>query len=214
MLEYLASVVAGGELRDGGMHGLVLFVLQLQGHDRQAVQEEDEIDLLVVLTEVEMRAEGDAGLAVFAGGGALGGAGLGVVEPELQPAHLQPVAEQHPKRRVRQLLSHGLEHLVARVRSVVVRELLERVALRGFEENPELVFSDEVLGVRDVGLFEHAVTVLADEKILDVLLKGQLGGFLSLGHGQSLAASSRARASRTASWSLRSSAFLGSASVQ
>ena len=105
MLENLACVVAGGELRDGVMHGLVLLVFQLQRHDGQAVEEEDEINLLVGLAEVEMRAKGDAVLAVFLGGGALGGAGLGVEEPELQPAHLQPVAEEHPQRRVLQFLA-------------------------------------------------------------------------------------------------------------
>ena len=185
MPENLVCVVAGGELRDGVMHVLVLLVLQLQSHDGQAVEEEDEINFLVGRSpEVEMRAEGDAVLAVFLGGGALGGAGLGVEQPELQPAHLQPVAQEHPQRRVRQFLAQRLEHLVPRIRAVVVRQLLERVGLRGFEEGPELVFGDEMLGVRDVGLFEHAITVLADEVIRDVLLKGQFGGLLAR-HAQS-----------------------------
>ena len=100
-----------------------------------------------------------------------------VVEAELQPAHLQAVAEEHPKRRVLQFLAQGPEHLVPRVRSVVICELLERVGLGGFEESPELVFGNEMLGVRDVGLFEHAIPVLADEEIRDVLLKGQLRWF-------------------------------------
>ena len=47
------------------MHGLVLLVLQLQRHDGQAIEEENEINLLVGLAEVEMRAEGDAVLAIF-----------------------------------------------------------------------------------------------------------------------------------------------------
>ena len=113
-------------------------------------------------------------------GGALGGAGLGVIEPELQPAHLQPVAQEHPKRRVLQFLAQRLEDLVPRIRAVVVLQLLERVGLRGFEEGPELVFGDEMLGVRDVGLFQHAILVLADEVIRDVLLKRQLRGFFFL----------------------------------
>ena len=186
MLENLVRVVAGGELRHGVMHVLVLLVLQLQRHDGQAVEEEDEINLLVRVAEVEMRAEGDAVLGVLLGGGARGGAGLGIEEPELQPAHLEPVAEQHPQRRVLQFLAQRLEHLVPRVRAVIVRQLLERVGLRGFEEGPELVFGDEMLGVRDVGLFQHAILVLADEVIRDVLLKGQLRSFLlPSGHGQS-----------------------------
>ena len=57
----------------------------------------------------------------FFGGGALGGARLGIVEPELQPAHFQPVAEEHPKRRVLQFLAQRPEHFVPRVRAVVVR---------------------------------------------------------------------------------------------
>ena len=193
MLEDLAAVVARGELRHGVMHVLVLLVLHLQRHDGQAVEEEDEVDLLVGLAEVEVRAEGDAVLAVLRGGGALDGARLGVVEAELQPAHLQPVAQDHPERRVLQLLAQRPEHLVPRVGAVVVRQLLERVGLRGFEKGPELVFGDAVLGVRDVGLFEHAILVLADEEIRDVLLKGQFRGLLLLRHGQSFAAFSRAR---------------------
>ena len=172
MLEDLARVVARRELRHGVMHVLVLLVLQLQRHDGQAVEEEDEIDLLVRLAEVEMRPEGDAVLAVLLGGGALGGARLGIEEPELQPAHLQPVAEEHPERRVLQFLAQRPEDLVPRVGAVVVGQLLERVGLRGVEKGPELIFGDEVLGVRDVGLFEHAVLVLADKEVRDVFLKG------------------------------------------
>ena len=174
MLEDLPGVVAGRELRHRVMHVLVLLVLQLQRHDGQAVEEEDEVDLLIGLAEVEVRTEGDAVLAVLLGGGALGGARLGVVKPELQPAHLQAVAQDHPERRVLQLLAQGPKHLVARVRAVVVRQLLERVGLRGVEKGPELVLGDAVLGVRDVGLFEHAVAVHADQEVRDVLLKGQL----------------------------------------
>ena len=115
---------------------------------------------------------------------------------------------------MRQFLSQGAEYFVPRVRSVVAGELLERVDLRGVEEGPESIFGDEMLGVRDIGLFEHAILVLAHQEIRDVLLKGKLRRFLALGHAQSLAASRRARARRTASWSLRSSSFFGSASVQ
>ena len=65
-----------------------------------------------------------------------------------------------------------VEHFVLRVRSIVIRELFEGVGLGCLQKCPELVFGDEVLGVRDVGLFEHAVAVLADEEIRDVLLEG------------------------------------------
>ncbi len=94
------------------VHRLVLFVFQLQRHDGQAVQEEDEIDLLVGLAEVEVRAECDAVLGVFIRGGAGGGARFGIVETELQPARLQAVAEQHPERSMRQFLSQGAEYFV------------------------------------------------------------------------------------------------------
>ena len=94
------------------------------------------------------------------------------------------MAQQHPKRRVLQLLAQRLEDLVPRVRAVIVRQLLERVGLGGLEEGPELIFGDEMLGVRDVGLFEHAIPVLADEEIRDVLLKRQFRGF-SFSHAPS-----------------------------
>src|SRR5271154_4710906 len=101
-----------------------------------------------------MRTEGDAVLSVFFEGSTFGGAWLGVIEPELQPAHLQPVADQHPKRRMHQFISQSLEDFVPSVRSVIVRQFLKRVALRRFQKSPKLVFRDEMLGVRDVALFE------------------------------------------------------------
>ena len=58
----------------------------------------------------------------------------------------------------------------------------------GGEKGPELVFGDTVFSVRNVGLFAHAVLVLADEKVLDVFLKGQFRGFLLPRHGQSSSA--------------------------
>ena len=77
VLEDLAGVVAGRELRHGVMHVLVLLVLDLQRHDGQAVEEEDEVNLLVGLAEVEVRAEGDAVLWVARVRGALRERGLG-----------------------------------------------------------------------------------------------------------------------------------------
>jgi len=86
--------------------------------------------------------------------------------------------QKHPQRRVRQFLAQSLEHLVPRIRSVVVRALLERVGLCGGEKSPEMVFNDAMFGVRDVGLFEFAIAVHANEEVRNVLLKGQLGRFL------------------------------------
>ncbi len=79
-------------------------------------------------------------------------------------------------------LRSALKHLVPRVRAVVVRQFLERVGLRGFEEGPELVFGDEMLGVRDVGLFEHAILVLADKVSPRCAAERSAPGLSSLSH--------------------------------
>ena len=95
------------------------------------------------------------------------------------------MAEKHPKLRVRQFFCQGAEHLLPRVGPVVVFQLPECVGLRRVEEGPEVIFGDAVLRVRELGLFEHAIAMLADKVIRDVLLKGQLRDFLSLRHGLS-----------------------------
>lgn len=48
------------------------------------------------------------------------------------------------------------------------------------KESPELVFGDEMLCVRNVGLFENGIFMYADEEIRYVLLKDQFGGFFCL----------------------------------
>src|SRR3990170_3020796 len=171
--EYLAGMVAGGELRHGVMDVLVLLVFDLQRYDGQTVEKEDEINLQVRLPKVKMWTEGDAVLAMFLCCSALRGAWLGVVEAKLQTAHRQTVAQDHPERRACQFLAQRPEYLVPCVRAIVVHQLLERIGLRGVQERPELVFGDEVLGIRNVGLFKDAVAMLADEEFGDVLLKGQ-----------------------------------------
>src|SRR3989344_6275592 len=118
-----------------------------------------------------MRTESDAVLAVLFRRGALGRARPRVEQAELQPAHLQPVAQDHPERRALQLLAQRAEYLLARIGAVFVREFLERVGLRGLEKGPELVLGDVVLSVGDVGLFEYAIAVHADEEVRDVLLE-------------------------------------------
>ena len=65
MLENLACMVTGGELRHGVMHVLVLLVFQLHRHDGQAIEKEHEINLLIGLAKVEVRAKSDAVLSVF-----------------------------------------------------------------------------------------------------------------------------------------------------
>jgi len=67
------------------MHVLIRLVLQFQVHDGQAVQEENEINLIGRLAgrgcpKVKMRAEGDAVLSVARCPGARGGPRHGVVE--------------------------------------------------------------------------------------------------------------------------------------
>jgi len=183
MLENLELVVAPGELRHRVMHRLVLLVLQLQRHDGQAIQEQDEVDFLVGVAEVKMRAKAEAVLAVLLHGGALGGTRPGVEQPELQPAHLETAAQQHPQRRVRQGIAQRLEYLLARIAAVIVAQFLERVGLRGVEKSPELILGDEMLGIHDVGLFEHAIAMHAPQKVGDMLLKIQ---FRSVGHAQRL----------------------------
>ena len=175
VLENLARVLALAELRHRVMHVLIGLVLQLQVHDGQAIEEEYEINLLIRFPKIEMRAEGDAVLGVFLGGGTGCGTRLGIKEPELQSAHLEAVAHEHPKRRALQFLAHRLEDFIPRVRAVIVLQFLERVGLGGFEKGPQMVFGDEMLGVRDVGLFEHAILVLADKIVRDVRLKGYFG---------------------------------------
>ena len=81
------------------------------------------------------------------------------------------------------------------------------IADRGTTLQPSVLQKTEVSGSVEDDVVQH-------QEIRDVLLKGKLRRFLALGHAQSLTASRRARARRTASWSLRSSSFFGSASVQ
>jgi hypothetical protein len=56
---------------------LVFLVLQFQRDDRQAVEEDDEVDLLPRLAKVEVRTKGEAVLAVSVRCGALDRAGFG-----------------------------------------------------------------------------------------------------------------------------------------
>jgi hypothetical protein len=72
MLENLLRVVALAERRHGLMLVLVGLVLQFQRHDGQAVEVEDEINLVVRIAEVCVRTEGDAVLGILRGGGAGG----------------------------------------------------------------------------------------------------------------------------------------------
>ncbi len=188
MLEDAVLVVAGGELRHGVMHILIRFVLYLQRHDGQAVEEKHEINFLLRLArldraEVEVRPERDPVLRVFLRTGALGGTRLRVEQPELQPAHRQAVPENHPERRALQFLPQRPEYFVSRIRAVILGQLVERVGLRGLQERPEVLLGDEMRGIGDVGLFEDAIAVLADEVSRDVLLKGQLRSFLAR-HGR------------------------------
>src|SRR4051812_13808228 len=105
MAKAVPDVVARGKLRNRVMDVLILLVLHFKRRNRQSIEEEDEVDLLVGLPEVEVRAEGDAVLAVLLDCGALSGSRLRVEEAELQTAHLQAVAQDHPERRVLQFLA-------------------------------------------------------------------------------------------------------------
>jgi hypothetical protein len=168
-------VIAICELRHRVVYVLILFVLQFQRHNRQAVEEEDEINFLVRLAEIEVRAEGDAVLVVLLAGDALARAWLGVIEPEFQPAYLQPVADEQPERRMLQLFAQSAKHLVPRVFAVILSQLLDRLRLSVFQKCPEVVFGDEMFGVRDLALFQHAVFVPAGQVTGNVFLKDEFG---------------------------------------
>jgi hypothetical protein len=136
MLKNLARVVALGVLRHGIMHRLVLFVLELQRHNGQAIEEEHKINLLVRLAKVKMRPKGDAVLPVLLRSSTLVGTWLGVKQPKLQRPHLQAVAQQHPQRRVGQFAAQGLEHLVTRIGAIGGGKLFKRIRLRRVQESP------------------------------------------------------------------------------
>ena len=176
MLKNLACVIALGELRHRVVHRLVFLMLQLQRHDGQAVEEENEINLLLGIAEIEVRAKGDAVLAVILGGGTMDRTRLGVIQAQLQRTHLQAAAQQHPQRRVLQRLAQRLEHLIARVGAVVIGQLLERIGLSVHEKGPQLFFSQAVYRVGNVALLQHAIAVHADKKVCNVLLEFQFRG--------------------------------------
>ena len=190
VLEDPDCMVAPSILSHRVVYVLVLLVLQLQRDDGQAVEEEDEIDLVVVTrpnhAEVEMRPERDAVLGVLGHCRAAGRTRRGIEQPELEPAHLQPMAQQHPQRRAIQLSAQRTEHFIPRIGAVVVLQLLQLLGLRGVEKGPKMVFSDEVLCVGDARLIQHGVAIHTDQEVRDVLLECQLRRLLS-GHGLSLA---------------------------
>ena len=52
------------------------------------------------------------------------------------------------------------------------------------ELSPDIRQRTDKLGVRDVGLFEHAVVMRADQKVGDMLLKREFERFPALGNDQ------------------------------
>lgn len=62
---------------------------------------------------------------------------------------------------------------------------MKRAANNGVEWLLRLYVGQVLLGVRDVGLFEHAIPMFADEEVRDMLLERQFRGFLLPGHGHS-----------------------------
>src|SRR4051812_17386789 len=100
------------------MNVLVRLMLQLKVHNRQAIEEENKIDLLIGFPEIKVRPEGDAVLEVFLSSGTGGGARLGVEQLEFQPSYFQPVTLQEPERRMVEFVAQRLEHFLPRVRAV------------------------------------------------------------------------------------------------
>ena len=64
MLKNLFCVVALNELLHGRIHGLVLLMLQLKRNNRQSVQEENKVNLLVRFSIIEMMAKREAVLTI------------------------------------------------------------------------------------------------------------------------------------------------------
>src|SRR6476469_3962593 len=102
------------------MDVLVGLMLQLKVYNGQAIQEENEINLLIGFPEIEVWPERDAVLGVFLSSGTGGGAWLGVEEPEFQPSYIQPITLQQPERRMFQFLAKCLEHFLPRICAVVI----------------------------------------------------------------------------------------------
>ena len=61
-----------------------------------------------------------------------------------------------------QFLAQCFEDFFSRIGAVIVFQLFERFGLSGFKKGPEVILSDAVLGVRDIGLLKNAILVLAD----------------------------------------------------
>src|SRR2546421_178087 len=97
MLEDLDCVIAPGELRNRIVHDLVLFVLQLQRDNRQTIQEENEINLGIRVAEIEMRPKRDAVLVIKFGCDTFARTRFRIVEPKLQPTHLQAMSDEQPE---------------------------------------------------------------------------------------------------------------------
>lgn len=182
MPEDSVAVVARGELSHRIVHVLVLFVLHLEGHDGQPVEEKDEIDFLMGIAEGEVRPEGDPILVIKGIGDALARPGPGIEQPEFQAADLEPMPEDHPERGMFEFAPQRLENLLPRIGAVIGLELFQSVLLGCGEKGPEMIFGDAVFRIRDLGLFEGGIPVFAVKVGGDVLLKGQFGWFL-LRHG-------------------------------
>jgi hypothetical protein len=79
---------------------------------------------------------------------------------------------------VSQLGAERLENLVTRVRTVIGCKLVQRFLLGRLEKGPQMVLDDGMLRVCNLGLFKHPIAVLANQISRDVVLKGDLWGFL------------------------------------
>ena len=151
-------------------------VLQLGGDDRDAVEEQHEVQLVVVVRVVaELPHDGQAvrfvelphlGVEVVAR--------LKVREPDLLPGELEAVA-QHRQRPARvHGLAKRLEEHDFELRLVDLRELVPRLRLGGLHERDDVVTDDRplaIVAVRAGGL----VTAVLDEVRFDQRLEGRFG---------------------------------------
>jgi hypothetical protein len=119
-----------------------------------------------------VRAKSEPVLAIGFVGCTFAGTGLGIVEFELNTPNLEAVANYQPERCMSHLVSEGAKDFVASIRSIVFSQFFDYVLLRIAEKRPEVIFGEAIISVDDLGLFEHSIAMLANEKIRDVILEG------------------------------------------
>ncbi len=172
--EELAGVAVALVLADGVVDGLLgEAVLELEGGDGEAVDEEDEVEgktrLVGAVAELAGDAE-DVGGEALGGEGVAGGGGL-VVEADGGGAVIDPLAEDVDDAAPGDLALEAVEEAEAGGADLVEVELGDDLGLGGVEEGEELGGVDGVGAVVVVGI---ALDVVAGP-VADALLCDQAG---------------------------------------